>query len=69
MCSQPVNFKSQLHLVSRKKWTAMEQESVDAAFARLLEEAREFRELANSLPSRSQKPDIAPTPAHLRWRN
>lgn len=62
MCANPVNF-------TKQKWSPMDMEDLDRAFENMLKEAREFREVADSLPPTGQKPDTITTPAHLRWRN
>lgn len=47
----------------------MDIDEITRACNRMLKEAGEFREVADSLPPTDPQPDITTTPSHLRWRN
>ena len=57
MCGQLIMFPI--------KWSPMELEALRQSFERLLQEVREFREVADSLPPTRKKPGIKTTPDYL----
>ncbi len=62
MCAHSFKFP-------KPRWSVMDIEEINRACEKMLKEAGEYREVANSLPSPETKPDTTPAPDHLRWRN